>query len=395
MPNLSPPIYALLIATFLQKFTEFLVIPFLSIYLVSQYHYSGFTVGTILAVVAITKMVMSFVASPFLDQYDKKVIIYVGLSICVISFASFPFIHNYIGFIAFSIFSSVGTSLAVPLYKALISILSPEDKKKLVFNLRYYLINLAAAFAPLLSTQWQAIGYANLFYAVALAYSINILVFMYTFTKFNVDLSHFKQATSLSFKQSINIFKNNISFVYLIAGAVFFVFGYNQMTVLLPQFFTHEHGAHSASSLYAQLVLVNGITVLTCQYFIYKIGNKVPTKNAVMIGGTLLPIGLFLLGTMTHIVLLVVAMFIFTIGEMFVFTMLDIRIDEISQEGLKGSYYSLAGLQNFGGLVAPLLGGYLLDVTQHGFILFGILAIITFMSVWMFSLSKKKEIYAA
>ncbi|GAA6817570.1 hypothetical protein HpBTM60_03750 [Helicobacter pylori] len=57
-----------------------------------------------MAVVAITKMVMSFVAAPFLDQYDKKVIIYVGLSICVISFASFPFIHNYIGFIAFQFF---------------------------------------------------------------------------------------------------------------------------------------------------------------------------------------------------------------------------------------------------------------------------------------------------
>lgn len=393
MVGLSPPIYALLIATFLQKFTEFLVIPFLSIYLVSEYHYNGFIVGTILATVAITKMVMSFIAAPFLDRYDKKVIIYIGLVICVLSFACFPFIHHYIGFIAFSIASSVGTSLAVPLYKALISILSPEDKKKLVFNLRYYLINLAAAFAPLLSTQWQVVGYANLFYAVSLAYSINILVFIYTFSKFNIDLSHLKQTTSLSFKRSFNIFKSNLSFVYLIVGSIFFVFGYNQMTVLLPQYFTHQHGAHSASTLYAQLVLVNGATVLTCQYLIYKIGNKVPTKDAVMIGGTLLPIGLFLLGTMTNFIMLIVAMFIFTIGEMFVFTMLDIRIDEISQENLKGSYYSLAGLQNFGGLIAPLLGGYLLDVTKHGVILFGVLAFITGISVWMFRLSKKKEVY--
>jgi len=58
-----------------------------------------------------------------------------------------------------------------------------------------------------------------------------------------------------------------------------------------------------------------------------------------------MPIGLFFMGTLNHFLFQAFAMILFTIGEMLVFTMVDIRNDEISEKDYKGSYYSLAGLQ--------------------------------------------------
>jgi hypothetical protein len=53
-------------------------------------------------------------------------------------------------------------------------------------------------------------------------------------------------------------------------GQILFVFGYNVMSSILPQFFAIDNSQVEASKLFAFLLSVNGITVLTCQYFIFK-----------------------------------------------------------------------------------------------------------------------------
>ena len=63
------------------------------------------------------------------------------------------------------------------------------------------------------------------------------------------------------------------------------------------------------------------------------------------------------------------------------FTMMDIRIDALSNDNFKGTYYSLAGLQNLGALLAPIIGGVCLDIIQQGWIIFGLLSIITSFSI--------------
>lgn len=84
-------------------------------------------------------------------------------------------------------------------------------------------------------------------------------------------------------------------------------------------------------------------------------------------------------------------MVVFTLGEMSVFTMIDIRIDEISSVTHKGSYYSLAGLQNIGALSAPLIGGVLIDNITKGVLLFGILSLISLCSVIFFRRSNSQS----
>lgn len=74
--KLSNIIYTLLIATFLERFSFFLSIPFLSIYLSKNFQFSGLQIGIIISMFAITALFMSFIAAPFIDKVNKKVIIY-------------------------------------------------------------------------------------------------------------------------------------------------------------------------------------------------------------------------------------------------------------------------------------------------------------------------------
>lgn len=167
------------------------------------------------------------------------------------------------------------------------------------------------------------------------------------------------------------------------------MFGYTVMTSILPQFFASHYQNTDASKLFALLLSINGITVITCQFFVYFFSKRTSIKTAMITGAALLPMSLFVLGTVDDIIFKCIAMVVFTLGEMLVFTMMDIRIDELSDCNYKGTYYSLAGLQNLGALLVPIIGGLCLDRIQQDWLLFGLLSIITSFSILFFYKSNK------
>lgn len=389
LPNI---IYTLLIATFLERFSSFLIIPFISIYLSKNFQYSGLQIGIIVSMFAITALLMSFVVAPFVDKINKKVIIYLGLLLSLLSFWVFPFVSHFSGFILFTIVNSIGNSLLSPTYKAMIAIFSDNVNKHVVFNIRYFIINISAVLAPLLSTQIQHFGINVICNIIVIAYFINITIFTYTFLKKKSSFKTQAINEKIPFSNLIGVALKNKAFLYLIIGQILFVFGYNIMSSILPQYFAIHQSQLEASKLFAFLLSVNGVTVLTCQYFVYKFSQITTIKTAIIIGSILMPTGLFFMGSLNTILLQCLSMVLFTLGEMLVFTMIDIRIDEISEDSYKGGYYSLAGFQKVGALLAPIIGGALLDKISNGMTLFGILSLISLTSIIFFIVSYKKVI---
>lgn len=317
-------------------------------------------------------------------------IIYIGLFLATLSFAVFPLINHFSGFILFSIINSIGNSLLSPTYKTMIAKFVDQTHKHLVFNIRYFIINISAVLAPLLSTQIQHLGVGVICNIIVITYFINTAIFTYTFFK---ERNNFKTSTMTQKSALIDLILialKNKAFLLLIIGQVLFVFGYNIMSSILPQFFAIDNSQVEASKLFALLLSVNGITVLTCQYFVFKFSQITSIKTAIISGSTLMPIGLFFMGALGNFVFQALAMILFTLGEMLVFTMIDIRIDEISEKDYKGSYYSLVGLQKIGALLAPLIGGALLDKISNSIELFSILSITSLISVVFFIMSYKE-----
>lgn len=131
---------------------------------------------------------------------------------------------------------------------------------------------------------------------------------------------------------------------------------------------------------------------LTCQYFIYLLNKRYSHKSCIILGAITLTLGLFTFGLTENIVLLAFAIIVFTMGEMLVFTTIDIRIDEITDKYNKGAYYSLLGLQNIGSLLAPVIGGLIITQFKSGMLIFSILSLITSFSIVLFYKSNKIKI---
>ncbi len=56
----------------------------------------------------------------------------------------------------------------------------------------------------------------------------------------------------------------------------------------------------------------------------------------------------------------IVAMTVFTIGEIFAFPMMNAIIEEIAPETQKATYLGASQFKNIGGFIGPLFGGWLL-----------------------------------
>ncbi|MCE4956822.1 MFS transporter [Macrococcoides caseolyticum] len=390
MKRFSPIIITLLVATFITRFSMFMVMPFLSIYLINTYHYSGLQIGIILSVAGIVAIILSMTSGSIIDRFNKRYVIYFGLMIGILSYLAFPMIHTFSGFILFSITSTISNTLVEPTYRVFIAEFTADADKKLIFNIRYYLINVAAAIGPYLSSQIQWVGINNLFYIVVAALFINLLLFIYIFNKNDLNLKTNQTVNNIPFFNMMYIFKQDKAFLYLVIGNIFIVFGYTQMMSSLSIYLSKIYPYQTAIHHYAILTLVNSIAVITLQYFVYKIGQHIKTSTSIIIGAILLPLGLILVGISPGLLNLCIAMFILTVGEIFVFTMWDLRIDELSPKALKGSYYALTGLTGISRIIAPLVGGLLIDTISNGFLIWGVIGAITYISVFFFIKSGKQ-----
>ncbi|QYA45079.1 MFS transporter [Macrococcoides bohemicum] len=382
--------FTVLLATFLEKYCYYLIMPVLLVFLTTDFNLTGTQIGIALSLNGLSKIVMSLLNAKIINKVPKQWIIYAGLMITIISYFSFPFIDTYIGVLIFSFFSSLGFSMLTPVYKLLIST-NATDNKKLLFNIRYYVINIAAALGPLSAGLLIFIKPEQLFFVVAIILLINLCSFLICFRKYPQIESNDVSTTTNEYR----IDKIPVIFFLLLIAMIFFSFAYNQLNSGLPIYLSQIFTYKQSVQYYSTLLFVNSVTVLLGQYFVYQLSNHIKSQYLLIIGSILMTLSILLFGFSQAIIILCLIMILFTFGEMIVMTVQDIRIDEIASDQMKGRLYSLMELESIGKLTAPLIGGYIIDTFKTGQDIFMMLSIIASFSVLFFILglksSKRKE----
>ncbi len=380
----------ILASIFLARFGTFLVIPYLTLFLLNEFHFSGVQIGIILSTLAFSGLIMSFFIGPYIDRFPKNKVILAGLAGYLACYVYFPFIDEYAGFIVFAVVLGMSQSTVEPTYRVLLSLYTEPENRRLIFNIRYFLINISAAIAPLTSVYFQRFGLENIFFAVGFIFFINILTFLVLFKKYPMEQPVMKE-TKPSIFASFYVFKRDYAFGVFILALIFISFGYSQFDSTFSQYLGKTFDAEIAVQYFAWLITTNAITVLVIQYFVYKIGEKISTTASLMIGSGLLSIGLLIFGQSPNIIVLVIAMIVFTAGEVLVFTMVDIHIDGMCEDHEKGTYFALSGVKSIGRILGPSTGGLLLDNVGSGAAVFFIIALVTVMAVPSFFISSKMK----
>ncbi|MDX5323593.1 MAG: MFS transporter [Exiguobacterium sp.] len=383
MRQIHPLTLGVLFGTFFARLSTFFVMPFFAIYLATL-GFSASVIGTVFAVSAISGLFMSFFGGTLSDRHGRKQLMLIGIGLNVLTFTGFALATELVWFYIFSVLMGVSRSFLEPASRALISDTTKPEQRVIVYNVRYFLINIAAAIGPLLAVVLSLTGAKSAFFVVTAVYVLYGLIITSLFRKYPFEESDASKVRP-RLTETFRVLRADKTFRYVIIGMIFAIIGYSQFNSTLPQFIAFHDGFSDGSRLFAYLLTVNAITVLIVQYPIMRFGIRVSPIKSLFFGVATLSIGLLLIGFASEVWVLFVAMVIFTVGEVLMFTMTDVLTDELAPEHLRGTYFGAMGLTALGQSVGPIIGGLLLDGFNNAALpVFGSLAVVTACGAFFF-----------
>lgn len=263
-----------------------------------------------------------------------------------------------------------------PATQALMIDFTENEKKRRLFSVRYTAINIAAVIGPLIGVMISTLASPVIpFVVTGVMYSVYGLFLLSILNKYEMRQKRLENGKNI--KVILHVVFSDYKLLLFLAGGTLIGLGYAQFDSTLPQFIqlTLEDGV----KLYSLLISLNAVVVLILQLPISILMEKISILTSLIIGIIFFAFGLMMFGIANAAWLFIVALVIFTIGEIFTFPMMNAVIEEIAPETQKATYLGASQLKNIGGFIGPVLGGWLLTHFQGQ--LFFIIALLVLVSI--------------
>ncbi|MFD3445659.1 MDR family MFS transporter [Microbacteriaceae bacterium 4G12] len=381
----------IIIGTLFARLATSMSMPFLAIYLTTVKGVSAGMTGAVIGVSALVGVFASFIGGSLSDQYGRKKIMIGSIIVWIFVFIGFAFADHIIFFFVLNALNGICRSFFEPTSRALLSDLTKPENRLMIFNLRYGAINIGFAIGPLIGLQLGGAKSTLPFLVAAFVYLLYMISLFVQFKKYEIgDKQEVQQRVTM--KQSVHVLQKDTIFLLALVGIILSTLGYSQFSSSLSQYFANSNAFKDGITLFSHLLVLNAVTVVIVQYPVTRIGKKYTALVSIMIGALIVSLGLFGFGITNNVPLLYLCAILFTVGEVLMFSMTDLFIDQIAASHLKGTYFGAMGFSGIGSVIGPWLGGVLLDYYgyNHGWIVFTILASICALSFPVLLLVQKR-----
>lgn len=374
--SIHPVGWNIIIGTLFARLASSMSMPFLAIYLTVTKGISPAMTGIILAVSALVGVFSSYIGGNLSDQYGRKWIMMGSIIVWIFVFVGFAFADHVAWFFILNALNGVCKSFFEPTSRALLSDMTKQENKLLIFNLRYAAINVGVAIGPLIGLQLGSAKSTLPFLIAAFVYLLYTISLLVQFRKYDLGDTIAIQKERVTMKQSIQVLGKDTVFLLALIGIILGNAGYSQFSSTLSQYFANAPAFKEGVKLFSHVLVLNAITVLLVQYPVTRIGKKYSPIVSIMFGTVTVSLGLLGFGMLKSVPLLFACAVLFTIGEVLMFSMTDLFIDQIAAPHLKGTYFGAMGFSGFGGVIGPWLGGLLLGYYGYasGAVVFSYLA---------------------
>jgi MFS family permease len=382
MKQLHPISVNIIIGTLFSRMATFMTIPFLAIYLTKTKGISPIEAGAIIGVSAFVSIFGGFIGGHLSDRYGRKQIMLMSIFVWSVVFIGFAIAKHVFMFFILNALNGLCRSFFEPSSRAFLSDITRQENKLLVFNLRYAAINVGAAVGPLVGIKVGSATSTTAFWITALVYVLYGICLFIMFQRMGDIVSSDRSSNHErpTFIMACRIIAHDKILLFSLIGMTLGIAGYSQFSSTIPQYLSSASYFRDGVQLFSYLIVVNAITVLIAQYPVSRIGKYYSPIVSILLGTVTVGLGLFLFGLFHHPWMLVISMIIFTVGEVMMFTMSDLFIDQIAKPNMKGVYFGAMGFTSIGSAFGPTLGGILISLlgfSQAGY-LFGCLALLSF-----------------
>jgi len=362
-----PAIIILLISSLVLTIGRGITLPFMTIYLTTHFHLLPKSVGLILGASLTIGILCSFYGGYLVDKFSKIHLIIAAIALFGLSLLSLPWLPVAgMVIVVMALLHSAYAVLGISI-KACFAEWLPVDQRIKIFSLNYTLINVGWAIGSTMGVTIASFDPLMPFIiSGGLAFAIVI-----TLTR---QQRHFKNppnaaaassgAAVLGLKATINILRQDRRLIFFTLGGTLSAMVFGQFSGYLSQYLITVSNAEFTYKVIAAIMTTNALVVIFCQYGLSRYIRKQHMLLWLAAGTLFFIIGL--LGFMhagQSLLYWVIAMAIFSLGEIIVIPVEYMFIDFIAPAHLRGSYYGVQNLSNLGGAINPVLCGFLLSYT--------------------------------
>lgn len=361
LKQIHPLAWTVIIGTMFGRLVTSMSIPFLSIYLTGVLGASSTQTGITVAVSSLAGVMVSFYGGYISDRIGRKLVMLVSVFAWAAVFFGFSMADRLWLFFVINTLNGLCRAVFEPTSRALLSDITPPEHKLLVFNLRYAAINLGVVFGPIIGLQLGSAKTTFPFLIAGFVYVAYGLVLMLQFHRQRSAMPVRQTTVPPKLREAIQVTSRDKVFLPVLIGTVFCVLGYGHFGSTLAQYLTLNPLFSEGEKWFSYMLTLNAITVLAVQYPIVRTARRFAPLVPLIAGNACVAGSMLLFGAASGPALLLVGVVVFTIGEVLLFTMMDMLIDRIAKPEWKGTYFGTIGFNNLGNVIAPILGGLLLD----------------------------------
>ncbi|WP_444995391.1 MDR family MFS transporter [Aliikangiella sp. IMCC44359] len=381
--------WILLFGAFITRGSYYMVWPFLSVILYNKFGISATAIGTLLTLAALTSVLVGFIGGTLSDRFGRKKIMYFSGVLYIFSFSLLANINSILGYAVVITLCSIATEIWRPATSALIGdIIKETQTRELAMQSLYFMVNVGSAIGPMIGLWLGLTGEPHSFYITAIAFALLLVLLIFGFRTLPVKSSktitpktvipktikleetdssvekdaHQTQPKKSQFSDTIKLLLKDHLLQCLILANILCMFIYGQMDSTLIQYLTRAE-TPKLLELISSMILTNALVIISSQFILLKLMAKIPLVKRIQIGLGLLTISQAWMATNPVDLFWgwIGAIIIMSLAETILFPTMNVHIDRLAPEHLRGAYFGATSFYSLGFALAPLGGGLILD----------------------------------
>ncbi len=370
-----------IIAFFIMKLGQFLIVPFLAIYL-NHFSLSPISIGVIIASGQLSHSLTSLFIGHLSDRYPPQQIFIMTLFGSTIAYEALYQNQSLMCFIVLNTIIGVFRAIFDIASKTLLATSINEQHRNVAFGLRYAVLNLAAALGPLIGARYAAEHSTQLFHLIAFGYLFTgFLLLMFWSKKKNLRPPKDYYGSSASVTDTLQLIATNSSLKRLFLISFICYSLYSQITSSLAQYIVRQFD--DGVVMYSNMLIVNAIACVLLQIFIGPLLRRVNYMLLASTGLSLLALGFLGFCFAQNSFSLDGSMLIISLGEVIFFPLNDVFLAKITPPHVMGSCYGVLNASAIGLAVGPVLGGAIYQLADY-YSLFLICSISSLLTIFLY-----------
>ncbi|MCL2914589.1 MFS transporter [Shewanella corallii] len=392
--------WILLFGSFITRGSFYMVWPFLAVILYERFGLSATEVGLILSSAALVSVLLSFIGSALSDRVGRQKMMYATGLLYIVSFSLLAEADSVASFALVITLCSIATSLWRPLVSALIGdIIHESETRELAMQSLYFVVNVGCAVGPIVGVWLGLTGEQSSFYITTVAFGVLLLLLWWGFAKHDFkpgDASSTEGAGSESDKEAAQTPASGMRYTLrvmardrllqcLILANVICMFIFGQMDGSLVQYLSREQ-VPDLLELISSMIFANAMIIISCQFLLLKLMAHWSLVKRIQLALILLMLSQVWMG-LNPVALFwgwIGAVIVMSLAEAVLFPTMNVHIDRIAPDHLRGAYFGASSFYEFGFALAPLGGGIVLDLLSGGWLFLGC-ALLTLLVMLLYS----------